>query len=431
MAKHSYMIKEDYVRGWRVRDAFRELIANAIDAEQEHGAAASVTHTDTTLKIRNIGTRLDIHALYLGGTSKTGSTSAIGQYGEGLKLALLVLVRNNMPVRLENDDEVWTPVLEPDQNGVRALAINTRAKRVPSGNVEITIENVSEDLYYEACLMFLRLQPPKNKIPTSAGEILLDADRLGHLYVRGVYITKLPEALAGYNIQELEVSRDRRSYDTYELTRKIQQMWAEAATRPEAARSVFDGFMNGAQDLQGASWLSNEALTASMVDVFHARYGESALPITSTGEGVELEHLGASGVVVPPTLAAVLRRTLPTVASFRAEQERKITQRFAPQELRPAERQLLQQVLSDLEAIGCSVGSRTTVVTFGSPSVEGLHDGEQLLLARSCLQSYGKTAGVLLHEAAHDSGPDASKAHVDQIHKYMEALLTRLAEQRR
>ncbi len=430
MARHEYMIREDYVRNWRVQDALRELIANALDAEVEQGAAASVTHLGDEMVITNRGVRLDVQALYLGGTSKAGSTQTIGQYGEGMKLALLVLVRNNFNVKIENDYETWTPVLETDKNGVRAFAINTRTKKVPSGNLVITIEGVSDDLFYQATQMFLKLNPPKDVLATTEGEILLDPDREGHVYARGVYITKISGAMAGYNLKELEVSRDRRSYEQYQLNLKVQSMWGQAATRPEAARKVFDGFLNGASDLHGASWITNVDLAESMVKVFQARYGDNALPIFSTGEGVELEHLGAKGVVVPSALVSVLRRKLQTPQQFKAEHEQRIVQQFSFDELTQEEQRMLRLVLHDLARIGCNIECRVTVVQFGSPAIEGLHRGEQILLSRLCLQTYGKTAGVLLHEAAHDEGVDASKAHVDQIHTYMEALLTLLAKQR-
>jgi hypothetical protein len=128
MPKFQYMVTEDYVRDWTPKHALREVIANGVDAEIQANAPLHVVHDPRKdiLRVINDRAKLDIKALYFGGTTKVGDTRLVGQYGEGLKLALLVFARNDIGVKIYNNDEVWTASLEPDANGIKVLTIHTR-----------------------------------------------------------------------------------------------------------------------------------------------------------------------------------------------------------------------------------------------------------------------------------------------------------------
>lgn len=432
MAKITYMVTADYVRDWTRVHAIREIIANGIDAEYELGAELVVSHEPKAkiLRVKNLGTKLDSRSLYFGGSTKYGNQTTIGQYGEGLKLALLIFAREGIKCVLRNDDETWTPKIEEDERGVPVLTIYTRASDKKTGNLEVGIHDVDLNLWYEIETMFLRLAPKKEQISTSLGEILLDPDCVGRVYVRGVYVNKRPESAFGYNFKHLSVGRDRKSYDTYDVEIRVQQMLAEAATQaPDFAKKVFDGFVAGAQDLGGAAWASALPLTDALVTEFHARYGEDALPVTGLGEAQELEHLGAQGVVLPGPLTTALRRKLPGVAEFRRTKQRATKKEYAWNELTDQEKSYLRDSFTLLKSQGSDVSSRVKVVDFEGEGLEGLHRDQEILLARKCLKTFGKTMGVLIHEAAHDLGVDGSAGHVDGIHSLMEGVLTAMYEE--
>ena len=89
----------NYVHNWTVEDAIREILQNAIDSSTD-GHKLSITYSNGMLGITNMGINLDISSLVLGSTSKTDHTKYIGTYGEGYKLALVVLLRNNLGVTI-------------------------------------------------------------------------------------------------------------------------------------------------------------------------------------------------------------------------------------------------------------------------------------------------------------------------------------------
>lgn len=116
-------IATSYISHWSLEEGIRELIANARDkvgANREQMVFAVVEKEDETydLTIGNLtdGEKLETRHLVLGVSEHRNSVAAIGQFGEGLKLALVTILRSNRQEELVivNHDEVWTVSLAPN-----------------------------------------------------------------------------------------------------------------------------------------------------------------------------------------------------------------------------------------------------------------------------------------------------------------------------
>ena len=116
-------IATSYISHWSLEEGIRELIANARDkvgANREQMVFAVVEKEDETydLTIGNLtdGEKLETRHLVLGVSEHRNSVAAIGQFGEGLKLALVTILRSNRQEELVivNHDEVWTVSLVPN-----------------------------------------------------------------------------------------------------------------------------------------------------------------------------------------------------------------------------------------------------------------------------------------------------------------------------
>lgn len=426
MAKFQYPVTIDYVSDWRMLHGLREVLANGIDAEISVGAKLTVLYDSrkNVLRVRNSGTRLDVKALYFGGTNKTGHKQLIGQYGEGLKLALLVFARTGVRCVVRNDDELWTCAIEPDKNGIGVLTIDIKKAKVATGDVEVEVSGVEPPLYDELRDCFLRLSPSAAQIPTMHGEVLLDADKAGRYYARGVFIAQEPNCGYGYNLKELDVGRDRKSFSSYEAARIIQYMWGEAASKSrDYAALIYDGLAQAARDFEGAAWYSVPEISEALAEIFRARHGVNALPVSGTAEATDLEHFGMRGVVLPPTLVKVLQRVMPSPFDIRRNKNREVTRRYSLDELTAQERKHFQDAMEIMALIGVHAEARVCVVDFQDPLLEGLHKGEEVLVSRYCLGQYGRTLILLAHELGHDHGGDGSKGHVDAIQAILEKVL--------
>ena len=103
-------ISPDYVKNWTEQDAISEFIQNWIDQRnQEPEAGSSIKSSKGCLIIDNNFSVLQRQTLLLGGGTKADDTGAIGGFGEGYKIALLVLTRLGFKVSIANYGlgELW------------------------------------------------------------------------------------------------------------------------------------------------------------------------------------------------------------------------------------------------------------------------------------------------------------------------------------
>ena len=121
-------LSPDYVSHWGFWEAVRELLQNAIDQKQVNPESEIVFTHDEDLKVLTIGSTNSVltrQSLLLGVTTKTNNRNAIGQFGEGYKLAMLVLARLFLDVEIHNGDEIWRPAFEfNDQYGANVLTVS-------------------------------------------------------------------------------------------------------------------------------------------------------------------------------------------------------------------------------------------------------------------------------------------------------------------
>jgi len=104
----AYPISPDYVKSWTPVRALGELIANALDEDRD----ATVAWAGGVLTITDDGPGIPEEGLILGYSTKT--MQQIGQFGEGKKLACLVLARSKHigVVRCETVGYGFTPTVE-------------------------------------------------------------------------------------------------------------------------------------------------------------------------------------------------------------------------------------------------------------------------------------------------------------------------------
>ena len=102
--KYELSITPGYCSGWTVVQAVRELLQNAIDSN----APFEVEFNGNSISIISRGVTLPVNTLLLGSTDKFNDTSKIGNFGEGYKIALLILTRKNKKPIVYNGKRTWT-----------------------------------------------------------------------------------------------------------------------------------------------------------------------------------------------------------------------------------------------------------------------------------------------------------------------------------
>lgn len=326
IARHTLSITPDYVLNWGVWEAVRELLQNAIDQkntnphsavvfqyESEDGSGgggflikpATPWNTDRTLIIGATQCQLEPRTLLLGQTTKALNDKLIGQFGEGYKLALLVLARLQYKVTIHNNDETWHPAfIWSDEYGCEVLTIERH--RVDTAlrsegdtrGVFFEIEGVTEEDWAKITERFLGVEEPVSAI--------LDADHLrGKVFVCGLYVCEIEELEYGYNFAagDIKLDRDRSVLPTYDVAIATSNLWERSGNH----KALYDGLKGGSLDTQYCY-----GTTSSQNDYIMRRHledhGPDVIPVSGETEAKALEDVGVVVHRVPTMMRGILRK---------------------------------------------------------------------------------------------------------------------------
>ena len=246
MAKYELSLVKSYVQEWTAEDAIREIIQNAIDESnrvEDNAMSVEYDPEEKTLTISNKKSVLTHDTLLLGNTSKATDDNMIGKFGEGYKLGILVLTRENHPVTIQNYGlkETWTARFVNSRRWKdEVLTIFTEKSQIwskpPHNNLSFVISNVDQGMYDEVVKKTLFLKDiytgeyvEDNYKKTSYGNILFEESEKGRVYVNGLFVITLEDLKYGYDIKAryIEIGRDRNLIDSYEITKYTTLMWIE------------------------------------------------------------------------------------------------------------------------------------------------------------------------------------------------------------
>lgn len=234
MLKRTYELplSKDYVRHWGMAEAVRELIQNALDSESPF----EYEFAEGTLYIISRFASLTPKTLLLGSTSKAGKKDAIGSFGEGYKIALLVLTREGYPVKIHNGERTWVPsfvhstLFDAEMLCITDLPSDRRREGLVFEVQGLSASDI--DAIKASCL---HMQDSIGAVTTTSKGLIL-REQPGKLYVGGLYICDTKLAF-GYDIKPefLRLERDRQTVSTFDLQWLTKDMWFETERWDEIA----------------------------------------------------------------------------------------------------------------------------------------------------------------------------------------------------
>lgn len=250
-----------------------------------------------TVEITNCSGTLQPWHLDIGGTSKAGAVGQAGAHGEGLKLALLVLMRRpqNHAVKCRSGGFNWTfdfttrgrlmarlDRLSPQsiheaedqaerlsqrtlipfgaklQGDVQFVIGEVQKGRNESGKAATRVPVKREDFdAWTKAALFLHDAQEKGIISTEEGDLLMDPRLHGSLYLKGFLLSESTPQLSasitnrplkfGYNFASGTTNRERQSItDAREESTRILAIWSQVlAAKPEMV-SELSGMLNTA-----------------------------------------------------------------------------------------------------------------------------------------------------------------------------------------
>ena len=318
-------LTENYVSDWDFYDAIRELIQNGTDQE----ILDTSNHFDMiydpgekVLRFVNATSKLKINTLLLGRSSKTNNSDTVGQFGEGYKIAALVLNRigKTFTIYNNNKNEVWKSKFVNSKKWLEKILQFTVIKNeTDNKGLVIEIGNVTYLEYEGISDIWLQRYEEKNdveKIPTMYGEILLNDELSGRIFVNGLSVNSKNEMHYGYNFKPkyIKLERDRRTCDDWEMGYVTTRMICEAVLA--GSLSIYEVTKLAdmdAKDIYHMSFAYYEENVAKVKELllqqFDAQYLDS-IPVETQEEYNRVKTYGGKPVIVPQPIARMLKDTM-------------------------------------------------------------------------------------------------------------------------
>lgn len=240
MTYYELSISPDYVPEWGVVEAVREFFQNALDEETrdaDNKMFFSYDGDDQILRIGNKHGKLDPKTLLLGYTEKHDQVSMIGSYGEGYKIATVVLLRLNKRLTFYNygHRQVWRPrFVKSRKYGTLVPTFEVDRKyiwqSVPDNDLVIEIQGITADEYDEIVESNLHLQEGcYARTSTQYGDLLKDEKFKSKIFVGGLYICDDLDLDLGVDFapKTVKLERDRNMVNTFDVHWYVSKMIEE------------------------------------------------------------------------------------------------------------------------------------------------------------------------------------------------------------
>lgn len=214
MKKYELSLTRNYVSSWGTTEAIRELIQNAFDEKNE-----DIDFGNGVITITNRNTSISSSTLALGTSTKRDDLDSVGCYGEGFKLAILVLLREGYDVSISNGNRNWYPSFEYSEL-FETEVLCIEETEGSGNNLTFEVSGIPQYLIDELKDEFIGIgEESYSSIPTMYGEILTDSKYKGRMFVNGLPIMSDGKFDFGYNFKPEYVSldRDRKSINLREL----------------------------------------------------------------------------------------------------------------------------------------------------------------------------------------------------------------------
>jgi hypothetical protein len=448
MARIALSVSSDYLPNWGVYEGLRELVQNFIDSQDDCGVKGEIRYEGGSARgrvfLRNPGAKiLNREALLFGVTSKAERSDQRGQFGEGMKVGTLALVRAERQVTIRTQTETWSASLSPasDFGGRKVLTFDTRKRPTESDSVEVEIGPVEREEWDRIRASFIFMQEEEGAVSSAkgyAGALLFDDKHLGTVFAKGILVTKMEGMRYGYDLSDLAINRDRSMVDEWDVRYHAVRVLSEQYDKGIVSLSdISDLFHNNAWEARnGGTWTYVSVTVDLLIDLIKRKaevspFRKGIILTYQDKEAVLAESYGYAPVRVPRNLWDAIssyaigdhatyvafrkKHGVKTYAEMVDEMKEAIESEHDYADLTDAERGNLDWSIGLLARVGADVALKLEVVTFHRNDLMGLYRAGKIFIARSVLADRHETLGTLIHEYSHGWGPDGSIQHSSKI----------------
>lgn len=437
MRRIELTISSNYCNDWNVWCGCRELLQNCKDAEKEYTAKMDVKYNANkkTLTITNFGTKIPLEALLMGFTTKKHKKDLIGLFGEGLKIGIIALLRNNLKIKLYNGSEIWIPQLEKSSvfSSQTILVFYIEENHTQKDRISIEIKGLKQKDWQETQDKVLWLNKYKEDkfIFTDHGTLLLDERFSGHVFVKGIFIAHMPTIKYGYDFYHIAVDRDRKLVNVFDAQMAMSYIWLYALRQKlDLAGPILDSLLNSSmEDVSDFQYIVHSMLPPekeALKNEFYKRFGEGAIPVANLAESRQLEHYDINGVIVNNNMLMLFQKLIGNFDENLSKLKMHPKKIYSWSELSEIEKENLNSISEIFHEP--DLLNKVNVVDFQDENIMGLYiSDESIFLNKKHLADLETTVSIVLHEMAHqDAADDGERKHVRNIEKISAKNLVKL-----
>lgn len=319
-------LTENYVSDWTFNDAIRELIQNGTDQEilySENEFSMEYDRYEKIMRLKNSKSKLKINTLLLGSSTKSRNEDTVGQFGEGYKIAALVLNRLGKTFTIYNNEkkEVWESRFKNSEKWKeKILSFYISHRETEETGLCIEVGNVSLDEYRGLSDVWIKFDEDDymgmNMVVTSYGDILTDEYYSGKVYVNGLYIHCNADLKYGYDFKPkyMKLERDRKACDSFNAREITCRMIAEGMVNGDIPIDEVNRMVEeNVDDVFNFEYNTYENDVQKVQEVLIKAFDEQnpqpySIPVSSHSEVKKVKAYGGNPVVVPDKVAKLLKK---------------------------------------------------------------------------------------------------------------------------
>jgi hypothetical protein len=225
-----YGISTGYLKNWGIKEALREVYQNYIDFGEFNENKTELTNNLIEVSVSSCYTPDNLEFLRIGTSQKT-SIESVGKHGEGLKMAALIFLREELPFKIITNDMIFNPITN---KGLIGDTLALSVKKTPYKSVGFnTVFTIDADLFEEFRGNIIQ---EEDRIYTHEDHGSIVSKKVGNIYVGGLYVCNVDNFSRAYDFRPscIPLDRDRampREFDVNYHSSKIIQSYDKITTK--------------------------------------------------------------------------------------------------------------------------------------------------------------------------------------------------------
>lgn len=404
-----------HAKTWQNPEAIREILQNYLDVRREFEVDGSITWDEEQgiATVQDFGPGLELRHFAFGETDK--QSSSIGQFGEGLKSAMLHLVRENRKVRIYSKQYIIEPTIQTSSVfGIETMHYLLSEEQDPTRHqpgTKITVECTAEELE-QAEQYFMEF------VERDANFTWLEEDKIslpgGKLYVKGSYIQDINSEFSYHFGEEMApyLNRDRNFMDKQQIQDRIER-YLERTESDRVIQWLMEMFVDDKNvfettlyvtipshrlDVWQKIWETKVAPTISSRPILISS-GNVDMDATAQYNGYHILHLSRKAEYC---LSNILQNVLEQMQKEKIKQQHIVRQKNLNQE-EYRNLSLAKKLIRKHYANCGIVVIYDGLITEAGRSCDGqyLRYKDVIKLNRNILMDFDRTLHTLLHETVH------------------------------